>query len=272
MSDIFTTIVIADSRGRGLDDFVGNHPTPINHQYVFEIKPGKSLAQLTPIIISKLNAYDSDNTYCIVFAGICGLTDKIINRGTNSLRYKEVFREDKIACNIDTAKFLKNSFGDKINFCNIVPADLINYFRIHNQGRPIPDFLVHEQLALEEDITIINKVLLDLNSKFITNINICSRFQLKSKKKRQRSGNKVVYRRVAKFNYSELIDGVHFSERLKSQLFGLILNTAIRDLSSTSPNPHFEEAHRQQPRPVGFQNLRIVIDNSTSIESDSDSD
>ena len=272
MSDIFTTIIIADSRGRGLDDFVGNHPTPINHKYVLQIKPGKSLAQLTPTIISTINAYDSDKTYCIVFAGICGLTDRIINRGKNYLRYKEAFREEQVTCNIDAAKFLKNSFGDKINLCNIVPADLINYFSIHNQGCPIPEYLVQEQLALEEDITTINKVLLDLNSKTITNVNICSRFQVKSKKKRQRSGSKVVYRRVAKFNYSELIDGVHFSNKLKNQIFGLILNTAIRDLSSPSPNLHFEEAHTQQPRPVGFQNLQITIDNSASIVSDSDSD
>ena len=81
-----------------------------------------------------------------------------------------------------------------------------------------------------------------------------------------------MYRRVAKFNYSELIDGVHFSNKLKNQIFGLILNTAIRDLSSPSPNLHFEEAHTQQQRPVGFQNLQITIDNSASIVSDSDSD
>ena len=194
MSDIFTTIVIADSRGRGLDDFVGNHPTPINHQYVLQIKPGKSLAQLAPIIISTINTYDSDKTYCVVFAGICGLTDKTTNRGISSLRYKKAYREEKVTCNIDIAKFLKNSYGDKINLCNIVPADLIKYFHTHNQGSPIPEYLFQEQLALEEDITTINKVLLDLNSNSITNINICNRVQVKSKKKRQRSGNKVVYR------------------------------------------------------------------------------
>ena len=77
---------------------------------------------------------------------------------------------------------------------------------------------------------------------------------------------------MAVFNYSELIDGGLFSDKLKNQIFGLILNTTIRDLSSPSPNLHFEEAHTQQQRPVGFQNLQITIDNSASIVSDSDSD
>ena len=134
----------------------------------------------------------------------------------------------------------------------------------------MPNYVIPEQLALEEDINTINKVLLDLNSKAITNINISSRFQMKSKKKRQRSGTKVVYRRVARFVYSELVDGVHFSDKLKNQVFGLIIDTAIRDISST--NQHLAESHRQQPRPVGFQDLQIVVDNTTSTESDSDSD
>ena len=205
-----------------------------------------------------------------MFAGICGLTDKSTSNNTKALRYQSSFRDDKVTCNIDVAKFLKGSFGDRINLTSIVPADLIAYFRFHNRGRPVPNYVIPEQLALEEDINTINKVLLDLNSKAITNINISSRFQMKSKKKRQRSGTKVVYRRVARFVYSELVDGVHFSDKLKNQVFGLIIDTAIRDISST--NQHLAESHRQQPRPVGFQDLQIVVDNTTSTESDSDSD
>ena len=270
MSDIFTTIIIADSRGRGLEDFVGAHPTPVNHEYVFQIRPGKSLAQLAPIIVSTLDNYDSEKSYCIVLAGICGLTDKENNKGTKALRYKSAYRDDKVSCIIDTAKFLKESFNDRINICSIVPADLIKYFRLQNLDTDVPDCLILEQQALEEDINTINKVLLEINSSKITNINISSRCQIKSKKKRQRSGSKVLYRRVAKFTYAELTDGVHFSESLKNQAFTLIINTAIRDITTTLCTSHFEEAHRQQPRPVGFQNLRVTIENQPSSDSDSD--
>ena len=208
-------------------------------------------------------------TYCIVYAGICGLTDKVNIKGRSVLRYQSIFRDDKVTCNIDVAKFLKSSFGDQINICSIIPADLIKYYRVHNQDGDISDYLIHEQLALEEDVTTINKVLMDLNSKSITNINLSSRVQIKSKKKRQRSGAKVVYRRVAKFSYSELTDGVHFSQKLKRLIFGLIIDTAIRDISATLSEPQLEETHRQQTRPVGFQNLRVVIDNTPTTDSDS---
>ena len=269
MSEIYTTIVVADSRGKGLDDFIGGHPTPANHQYVFKIKPGKSLARLTPTIIDIINSYNSETTYCIVCAGICGLTDKISTKGRKLLRYQSCFREDKIACNVDIAKFLKNSYGDRINFCSIIPADLIKYYSVHNRDRVIPEYLIPEQLALEEDVVKINKVLLDLNSKSITNINLSSRIQTKSKKRRQRSGLKVVYRRVAKFNYTELTDGVHFSDKLKNLTFSLIIDTAIRDITSTLSNPQPEGTHRQQTRPVGFRNLRVTVDNLPSSDSDS---
>ena len=237
MSKIYTTIIVADSRGRGLDDFIGNHPTPEDHQYVLQIKPGKSLSQLCPLIIHSVDSYDKDYTYCIVFAGICGMTDKTtdktVSRKANILRYQETYWQDKININIDTAKFLKKSYGDHINFCTVIPADLVAYFCHHNPDLPIPDYLASEQKALEEDINIINKAFLDINSPAITNINLSRRAQVRSKKKRQRSGSKIVYRRVTKFSYKELIDGVHFSPKLQATVFGLILDTSIRDTINT---------------------------------------
>ena len=241
MSQYYTTIIVSDSRGRGLDDFIGNHPTPEDHQYVLEIKPGKSLSQLCPTIIHLIDSYNKDHTYCIVFAGICGMTDKTfdktVSRKATILRYQDTYRQDKINNNIDTAKFLKNSYGDHINFCTVIPADLVAYFRHHNPNLPVPDYLVSEQKALEEDITIINKAFLDINSPAITNLNLSRRAQVRSKKKRQRSGSKTVYRRVTKFSYKELSDGVHFSPKLQATVFGLILDTSIRDIINILRTP-----------------------------------
>ena len=198
-----------------------------------------------------------------------GLTDKTNIGGIRALRYKSVYRDDKVTANIDVAKFLKTSYGDRINICSIIPADLIKFYQVHNHNCEIPDYLYLEQLALEEDIRVINKVILDLNSDLITNINLSNRIQIKSKKRRQRSGSKKVYRRVTKFVYTELTDGVHFSSDLKQRLFTLIVDTAIRDITSTLSNPQLEETHRQQPRPVGLQNLRVTIENNTTTDSDS---
>ena len=233
MPPVYTTVIIADSRGRGIDEYLGSHPTPDDHQYVLKIKPGKSLAQLSPTIIETLNSYDLEGVYCIIFAGICGLTDRTTDKSgpkkLSILRYQETYRSDKITANIDTAKFLKSTYGVHINFCSIIPADLSGYFRYHNPSSPVPEYLAGEQKALEEDILTINKALLALNSSTQTNINLASRTQIKSKKKRQRSGAKVIYRRVTKFAYKEFTDGVHFTPKLSDILFDLIIHTSIRD-------------------------------------------
>ena len=134
--------------------------------------------------------------------------------------------------------FLKNQYGDHVNICTIIPADLTSYFCLHNPGQPIPDYLINEQKALEEDVLTINKAFLDLNSPVITNINFCSRAQVKSKKKRQSSGSKTVYRRVGKFNYKDLTDGVHFNPKLRDTVFGLILHTSITDTTTILRAPN----------------------------------
>lgn len=240
MSSRKTIIIIADSRGRGLDDFVGGYPTSISHDFVIEIHPGKSLHQLVPIIFSTLARYSLEHTYCIIFAGVCGLSDKTWFNNKPILRYESRYRDEKISSITDTLHFLKSNFGDHINICSIIPPDLIGYYKHFNKDHPVPDFLSIEQSALETDINIINGVILNLNSARITNINLSSRAQLKSKKKRQRSGRKVIYRRVIKFTYKDLVDGVHFSPNLKTIAFNLILSTATRDMNSLSePNPNF---------------------------------
>lgn len=267
MSQRFTTIIIADSRGKGLEDFVGSYPTPIDHVYVFEIRSGKSISQLTPVIIDTISQFDINFLYCIVFAGICGLTDRMFVDNTAQLRYQSCYREEKVKSIIDVITFLKGRFGNRINFCTIIPADLAGYFRHHNRHQPVPEYLGAEQSALELDINTINDSILALNSEAITNINLSSRAQVKSKKKRQRSGAKIVYRRVVKFSYTNLTDGVHFSAELKKTAFRLIISTAIRDIFTLSQSDSV--SHRQQSRPMGAERL-CVSDQLSAFSSDSE--
>jgi hypothetical protein len=148
-----------------------------------------------------------------------------------------------VSATLDAIRTLKGRFGTKINICTITPASLEIFFTNRNPDVAPPAILADEQVALETDILFLNSHIADLNAGLITNINLASRFKRKSKKKRQRT-NKLSYRRVDKFTYSEIPDGVHFSERLKSICFALILNTAIRDIGpSTNPDP----PHMLQP-------------------------
>ena len=255
MTQQFTTIIIADSRGRGLDDFVGQHLRPINHQYVIDIQPGKSPAQLVPIVTNTIARYDLTKTYCILFAGICGLTVKIRTEGKQHLRYPLDSRSKRVSTVLSAFSELKDKFGPHINFCTIIPASLADYHQYFNPADPTPDYTKPEQAALEEDVLLINKRLIDLNQGILTNINLANRCQVNSKKKRQRSGTKTVYRRVKKFVYSELFDGVHFTLKLRHTCFRLILDTAIRDITNL------------------FASLESESDNvSSSSESNDDDD
>lgn len=270
-----TTVIVADSRGKGFEDFVGSHPTPVNNLYDFHIHPGKTLSQLAPLITNTISSYGTKPVYCVVFAGICGFTDKMRENNILILRYHHSYRQNKVETNIDTAKHLKTNFGDRINICSIIPASLIVNFKIQNPGLDIPDYLFTEQRALEEDITTVNKVLLDLNSSPVTNINLSNRVILKSKKKRQRSGSKVVYRRVEKYSYQHLPDGVHFDDKLKTTVFSLIVDTSIRDLL-TKEAQQAVDSHRLQTRPVGgpgrlcitLENIKCALDSDANKVSD----
>ena len=242
MTHQFTTIIIADSRGRGLDDFVGQHLRPINHQYVIDIQSGKSPAQLVPIVTNTIARYDLSKTYCILFAGICGLTIKIRAEGKHQLRYPIDSRSNRVSTVLAAYSELKEKFGPHINFCTIIPASLADYYHYFYPAEPTPDYAKPEQAALEEDILHINQQHIGLNQGILTNINLANRCLVNSKKKRQRSGKKVVYRRVRKFVYTELFDGVHFTAKLRDICFRLILDTAIRDISNLFSSLESEES------------------------------
>ena len=252
MSAPFTTIIVADSRARGIDDFIGSHPTPPNHSYALEVHPGKTLAQLIPIIIAAIRRYEKGDYYCIVMAGINGLTDRARIEGRKALRYQSLYREDKTLSIIESIKFLKDNYGSKINIATIIPASLPGYFAYHNPSAEVPSFLEAEQKDLEADIISINETILYLHPPNFTNINLAKRAQKRAKVRRQHSGSKKVYRRKDHFYYSDLPDGLHFNDSLKSTCFRLIIDTAIRDSANLQAISDSDQAsHRLQPWPVG---------------------
>ena len=268
----YTTIIVADSRGRGLEDFIGGHPRPITHEYVIEVLPGKTLQQLEPVAVNHITKYNLRSVYCVIFGGINSLTEKIRHNDRQYLRYPEDSRTRKVESIISIFTNLKERFCDRINFCTIIPASLSKFFQHHNPGDPLPDYIKSEQEALEQDITTINEVIIRLNADDIANIRLDKRVQVRSKKRRQRSGSKIVYRRTTKFNYDNLPDGVHFNNTLKTICFTLIVNTAIYQITENCfrqrPIRQVEleseassEENNKQTRPA---KLRVTVSDSTS--------
>ena len=245
----FKTIIICDSRGRGIEEFIGSHPTPIDHDYIVEVLPGRSIPDIKNIVMDKIARCKEEPYYCVIFAGICGLTEKSDSTSQRSLRYPSENRLSKVTATKDTICDLKSKFTDRINFCTIVPASLKEYFTKFNPGLPVPDYIDSEQLMLEDDIDSINTLIKSLNQPPTVNINLISRFQQKAKKRKQRS-NQIGFRKKLRFCTKGLSDGVHFTPEYKSVCFALIIDTSIRD--------HKTLFHRLQtwPREAGTDALK----------------
>ena len=256
-----TFIFISDSRGRGLDDYIDRYPLPPYLKPVFNVLPGTPIDKLKPVLENA--TANCDSYYCVIMAGICGLTERSWVDDQLHLNYPEDSRTQKVSNIVSTISELKLTHGNKLNICTIIPASLQAHFQHHNRIYDPPSDLEAQQQALENDVVQINNEIVRLNDGQITNINLSRRCLLKTKKKRQRSGSKIVYRQLAKFSYNSLPDGVHFSTDLKEICFRLIREAVIRDTSAELGS------HRLQPWPVCPSQSNT---SDTEEESDKDSD
>ena len=231
-----TIIILTDSRGRGLPEFISEHPESSDYNNIVKVLPGKNLNQIAIEAIQTISNLSAQNYYCVILAGICGLTEVTQIARNKRLHYPLDARSEKVSDITCTVRDLKRRYIDKINICTIIPASLVKYFRYHNQNRPLPPGLEDEQAAHLEDINSINTVICQVNSPETTNINLSRRVLIQSKKKRQRIATEI-YRRSLRFSDDQLPDGLHFSDTLKTTCFSLIYTTAIRDLQRRAPSP-----------------------------------
>ena len=224
-------LVLTDSRGRGLEKLC-SHSEFDSLDVIVKVLPGKDLPSIAKIANELISKFSTTNYYCVISAGICGLTVKAPCEGHRSLRYPTDTREEKIITNKTVINELFSKFGARVNITTIVPASLGKYFATYNPNVKIPECLQNEQLALEEDINKLNDIIVASNKeRGVTTISICKKFQSISKKKNRRT-NTGTQRRVSEFKDNQLVDGVHYTEHMKTVCFTSILNTAKWDLQS----------------------------------------
>ena len=234
-------IIFTDSRGRGLQEFINNHPESGNYDNIISILPGNDLNQISVSMTQVTNALPTDNYFCVVFAGICGLTERSNNDGIRKISYPLDSRDIKTQSIITTIQDLNQRFANKITVCTIIPASLHKHFALNNPNQTPPTELEAEQAALLEDIETINTHIIQSNTGPNININLSKRFHRQIKKKRQKTTT-LSYRRLTRFSDKELPDGVHLSNAAKSICFNLIYNSAIRNLNlQLAPSSAAEE-------------------------------
>ena len=244
MSTVNTSYLIAltDSRGRGLRAYINKNCQ--NYVAIIRLLPGRSLQQIATIASTLLPKYKQSNFYCIIHAGICSLTIKTAVGHPNSLRYPLFDREERVREVIETITNLKASYTNRINICTIAPASLHKYFHTKHPATPIPRGLDEEQEALIEDLFIINRVIKELNADWLNpNINLSARFFAHSKKRQRKSKTKT-YKRVTKLKDNDLVDGLHFSNKIRATCFKLITRTAASELVKLyrPPSPSTSES------------------------------
>ena len=222
-------IIFTDSRGRGLQEFINNHPESGIYENIIRVLPGKDLIQISASLKELINDLPIDKYHCVVFAGICGLTERSNEDGISKISYPLSNRENKVHNVFATIQDLRQTFTNNITVCTIIPASLHKYFERHNHNQSLPTELEAEQNALLEDIETINAYITQFNDTPNININLAKRFQRQIKKKRQRTSS-LSYRRISRFCDKDLPDGVHLSDNAKSTCFSLIYNSAIRNL------------------------------------------
>ena len=190
-------LVISDSRGRGIKHLL-EEQTPHHWNIVWEVQV-LSGATLETIRKKVERGQRRSNWDCIiVIAGICNITRRKA-RGQN--RYLE-YKERKVVETIEAIDKLIDSLGNiNINICTITPASLKDYSEVRNND---PE-LETEQKQLEEDITEINKHIIERNiRRDQTTVNLAKLSQIRSLKKQGQTK-----KRIIKFNTKSLTDGVH---------------------------------------------------------------
>ena len=224
-------IIITDSRGTGIDNLIKSNELEDDFKIVTRVIRGCDLPRAVAIARSLMQSYSHRNYYCILFVGICSLTEKGKSRSIRSIHYPIVTRDTKLECIIQVLGNLKAEFGDRINVPTIIPASLEKFFTYSNPDRPVPKDLQEEQFLLLDDIKTINQGIKETNAKSSTTstINLAGRFYSHSIKKNRKtkSGAK---RRVEKFCDTQLFDGLHLTDHIKSTCFALIFESAKRDL------------------------------------------
>ena len=219
-------IIIASSRGRGIEDEIwARHPYPEN-AYVFS-KGGGSLQEL------QFQAYDilydhPDPTNCHIyfFAGLCDITKKEKNN-TNNIHYEEVIYTEnpqdtytKMTKLIDTIAEHILYFAAKPIFCPIITMNIHTWNYTRLQQHKTSHLKHHTDYSDMQHL--LNQSIDDIN-KYINKVNIengmVTPFLADTIMTKTHTQQRI--------HYNRLVDGVHASEGLREK-WARCLSRAIK--------------------------------------------
>ena len=91
-------IIVTDSRGIGIDNFISRNNLEDDFKIVTRVIRGCDLPRAANIARSLMQSYAHRNCYCILFVGICSLTEKERSKSARAIRYPIKNRTTKLEC------------------------------------------------------------------------------------------------------------------------------------------------------------------------------
>ena len=199
----YKVIIFSDSRGRNLARLLNRiEDSTIDISYEVHVLPGATLDLIHKKIERSSRRYSWD--LCIIIAGICDLTVRVVTR---THRYLEYTNRRLIETKSIINQILDSQ--EKTHISTITPALLSKYSSYRNNDPTIED----EQKNLMDDIEDINRHIISRSiQRDVPTINLAKlSYDLSLKKQ----GNK--HKRITKFSDKNLPDGIHPSIKLEEQ-------------------------------------------------------
>lgn len=224
-------IFACDSRGRDFGSFILNSETFQSDHSVI-MKPGGQIHHLQTEIEKYLKP--KLQNVVIFFAGICNFTKKIRHAGGIEVIYRER-NVPEIIQQLDSLNSFLISKNVLLKIASIPPVSLKAY-QIFKQIRTssFSDAeLSQQQLNLFEDVEIVNNYICSLNeSNFVNNIHLEKDLKKISTKHRGKSGKNT--KKIVKYVFNNLYDGVHPNAFLKEKWFNVLLYSTSEFVCSMS--------------------------------------
>jgi len=243
-------LIGTDSRGRGLADFIKYiNPFPSNWANHLIILPGRNISAITDDIINKIKILpvEEDSQILVAIAGgICNLTEKRnINNGRGYLlNYStelSAFKVNSVQTSIQESFNKLTEYNAIIKFATIPPVSLAKnamHFS-HTLSNQQTQNLVSQQSQLETDIQLINNYISSVNeangARTIRWDNDIIKHHMK------RRGTKKTLKKITKFVYNNMDDGVHPNSYLRCKWFYALCQSIVNDINEKLPLPEILE-------------------------------
>ena len=259
-------IVASDSRGRNLKEHISIHKSfeeVGQHSLCHLLKPGAKLCTLRDQITQKLEQANTASTHIhthiTLLAGICNFTDKIHvhDRQGRNIGTQIIYthKESKTRSIIDQLHSMSHQFNTTtttFSIATIPPADLQKYtnkqslkgklnhgtIKQHSNGE-----LSTMQTDLENDIREVNAAICTINASYKLGTIRWDRDIEKTVTKHRGAFNKNT-RKVRKFVYTHLPDGVHADDHLREKWFRVACRTIVSNIKG------HQHVHQQIDEPV----------------------